>query len=210
MENSLQDISLDEIYDFIETGDRDKADPSVIEYLEYMDKVRAMCLRIDKYGSKDAVVNHLVKVDNLSRYLANKLYNQTLEYFYCETDISKAAWRNIYAEKMEKVVNFAIAKMKDTSDAAKVVKMIFEMGKLRRLDQEDKEEFPMELFAKPFKLYTIDPEAVGIPKADRREIAQFIDSLTELNELQKESIKREAGELPFKLFLDKEEDPRHE
>lgn len=210
MANSLEDIGIDEIYDFIEVGSRDNAPKGMIAYLEQMDKVRGMYLRIDKYASKDAILNHLKKVDGLSHYLANKLYNQTIEYFYCDTDISKAAWRNVYAEKMEKVINFAIAKMVDTADASKVAKMILDIGKLRGLDQPDKEELPESLFNKPFKLYTTDPEAVGIPKADRRGIAEFIDNLSELNELQKEAIKREAGALPFQLFLETTEDPRHE
>ena len=209
MANSLQDISLDEIYDFIEVGSRETAPEGMVDYLSQMDKVRGMYLRIDKYASKDAILNHLKKGDGLSHYLANKLYNQTMEYFYCDTDISKSAWRNIYAEKMEKVINFAIAKMVDTADASKVAKMILDIGKLRGLDQADKEDFPLEIFAKPFKLYTTNPEDVGMIKADRRQIAEFVDGLGELTELQKDIIKREAGVLPFKLFLEKEEDPRH-
>lgn len=209
MANDLQDISLDEIYDFIELGSREDAPVEIVDYLSQMDKVRGMYLRIDKYASKDAILNHLKKVDGLSHYLANKLYNQTIEYFYCDTDISKAAWRNVYAEKMEKVINFAIAKMVDTSDASKVAKMILDIGKIRGLDQPDKEDLPEGLFNKPFKLYTTNAEDVGMIKADRRGIAEFIDGLSELTELQKEIIKREAGDMPFKLFLDKEENPRN-
>src|SRR5690606_26769527 len=122
------------------------------QYMLEMDKVRGMTLRIDKYASKEAIINHLVKVDKYSRYYATKLYNQAMEYFYCDSTISKTAWRNIYADKMEKVINFAIAVMKDTSDAAKVNRMIFEMGRLRQLDQLDKEELPDSLFDRPFKI----------------------------------------------------------
>jgi hypothetical protein len=80
----------------------------------------------------------------------------------------------------------------------------------RQLDQPDIDDFPSELFDRPFKLYTLDPEMAGIPKADRREISAFIDGLPELSELEKEVIRREAGILPLKVFLDNDEDPRYE
>lgn len=203
----LRDISLEEIYDFIENG-VPAQQPDVVKYMVEMEKVRGMALRIDKYASKDAIVSHLVKIDGYTKYLANKLYNQTMEYFYCDSTISKTAWRNIYAEKMEKVINFAIQVMKDTNDASKVNKMIFEMGKLRQLDQPDKEELPHELFARPFKIYTTDPEMLGMPVVDRRQLATFIDKLPELTEMQREQIKREAQILPIKVFLEEHEDPR--
>lgn len=207
MATKLLDISLEELYDFIENGNPGKH-PEIAEYMLVMDKVRGMALRIDKYASKDAIINHLHKVDGYSRYQATKLYNQTMEYFYCDTTISKIAWRNIYAEKMEKVVNFAIAVMKDASDASKVSKMLFEMGRLRQLDQPDKEELPDALFARPFKIYTTDPEMIGLPTIDRRKLAEFIDKLPELSEIQKEQIKREAQILPIKVFLEEHEDSR--
>lgn len=206
--NDIQDIDLDQIYDFIENGVREDAPPEIVEYLEAMDKVRGMFLRIDKWASKDAIVNHLIKIDNLSRYQADKLYNQTLEYFYADNTISKAAWRNIYAEQMQKVVTFAIATMENASDASKVAKMILEMGKMRQLDVPDIEELPKELFERPFKLYNMNPEDLGLPTINRTKLAQFIDNMEDLSEAEKEIIKREARILPLKVFPIDEENPR--
>lgn len=210
MANDLRDIELDEIYDFVENGIPSENKSDTMLYMLEMEKVRGMYLRLKQFPSKDHIINHLVKIDGYSRYFASKLYSQAMEYFYCDTIISKAAWRNIYADKMEKVINFAIRTMKDASDASKVGKMIADLGKLRQLDQPDMDDLPSELFDRPFKLYTMNPEDVGIPKANRREIAAFIDGLPELTELERETIKREAGVLPHKAFLDKFEDPRYE
>ena len=124
MVNDLRDISLDEIYDFIENGIASEQNSEIMEYMLLMEKVRGMMLRIDKYPSKNAVINHLTKVNKYSPPFARKVYSQAVEYFYSDTIISKAAWRNVYAEQMEKVVSFAIGAMKDTSDASKVAKMI--------------------------------------------------------------------------------------
>jgi len=206
---NLFDIDIDQIYDFIENGVTENAPKEIVDYLEEMDKVRGMHQRIDQYGSKEAIMNHLIKVDGYSRYLANRLYNQTMEYFHCSTEISKAAWRNIYAELMEKVVSFSIQKMKDTTDASKVGKLILDMAKLRQLDQEDKEDLPMEIYQRPFKMYSVDAEFLGMPSANRKELSAWIDdNLTELPEVMKDRIKSEARILPVKAFVDADKDPR--
>lgn len=204
----LEDINLEIISDFIETGNRSNVDPVILEYLDLMDKVRGMFLRFDKFGSRDHIINHLMKVDGFSRFLASNIYNDALEYFYCDSKISKDAWRNIYAEKMEKVINLAMLAIKDTSDASKVTKMIAEVATLRQLHVEDKEELPEEWFAKPWKLYAMDAEMLGMPTVNRHKIAEQIDNLPELSEKEREMIKREAGALPIKIFIDGSEDAR--
>jgi hypothetical protein len=201
----LEDISLEDIYDFIENGNPKDADHRVVEYLELMDKIRGMYLRFDKFGSKDHIINHLIKVDGFSRYLATNLYNDTLEYFYCENKISKDAWRNICLEKMEKVANLAMMLIKDVSDAAKVHKMWLDMN---NSVPEAKETLPEELFLKPWKMYAMDAEILGLPNVDRPTLAKQIDSLPELSEKEREMIKREAAVLPIKLFPDEQEDAR--
>jgi len=208
MNYELSDISLDIIHDFIENGNKANADPVIVEYLQLMDKVRGMYLRFDEFGSKDHIVNHLMKVDGYSRYLATNLYNDTLEYFYCESKISKDAWRNIYAEKMEKVINLSMLMIKDVADGAKVVRMLKELGEMRNLDKEDVEELPEEWFAKPWKLYGMDAEYLGLPTVSRPKLAEQIDALPELPEKVREMIKREAGALPIKIFVDESEDAR--
>lgn len=204
----LEEVSLDVIYDFIENGDPENADSGVVDYLELMDKVRGMYLRFDRWGSKEAILKHLMKVEKLSRYLASKLYNDTLEYFYCDNEISKDAWRNILADKMEKTINMAIMMIQDTSDADRVTKMIQRLAYLRRLDKDDPEELPEEWFQKPWKLYAMDAKFLGLPEVNRQELAKQIDTLPELSEKERELIKREAAVLPIKLFLDEQEDAR--
>lgn len=205
MSYKLEDISLEIIYDFIETGNPKNADPAIVDYLQLMDKVRGMYLRFDKFSSKDHIINHLMKVDGFSRYLANNLYNDTLEYFYCENKISKDAWRNICLEKMEKVANLAMMLIKDVSDAAKVHRMWKDMNDSV---PEAKETLPEEWFTKPWKLYAMDAEFLGLPKVDRHKLAEQIDDYPELSEKERDMIKREAAIYPVKIFPDEQEDAR--
>lgn len=200
--NIKEDVTLEQIYEYIDTGDVQSAPESVVSYLKAMEMVYTMQLRIDKYGSKDAIIKHLRKQFGLSQYRANKLYNTSLEYFYADSDISKQAWRNLIAEKVEKTINLAIELVKDASDAQKVVKMLKDLYEIRELDKDDPLVLPDEMFSKPFKLYTTNAEALGIPVANRTSVAEWIDELEDISETEKDLIKREAGILPLQVLKD--------
>lgn len=207
MKISLDQVDIKDIYDFMERGDVNNAPLHIVEYLELLDKVRGMALRIDKFGSKEAIVKHLIVVDKLSRYKANQVYDETIEYFYSDSHISKKAWRNLYADKAEKALHFAMLQMRDASDASKVVKMAQEIAILRGINEPDKEELPKELFQKPFVVYTTDSEMLGLDKANRTVLAELIDSFPEVTEKERIKIKRDAEILPIKVFYDEQEDP---
>lgn len=204
----IQDIDLDAIYDFIDNGDRSKAPQEIIDYLDLMDKIRAMHLRIDRYGSKDAIVNHLMKVEGLSRYLANKAYNQAMEYFYADNDISKEAWRNILAQRMEKNISLAQQLVKDVADSSKVNKMYIEMAQALGLHLPDPEPVPEGAYDRPTKIYTLSMEDLGRVPQPKKELRDFIMNLPEVSEKVKQMALQEALLEPMQIFPDENEDPR--
>lgn len=205
---TINDINLSHIYDFMENGNLDNAPQEIVSYLELLDKVRGMFLRIDKFGSKEAIIKHLILVDKLSRYKASQICDEALEYFYCDVKISKSAWRNIYAEKAEKMINFAMLTVKDVNDASKVVKMLLDNFDLRGGNEPDKEELPASLFQPPWVVYSADAEFLGMPKVNRQALAEMIDKFPELTEKERMQIKREALILPLKVFPNEQEDAR--
>ncbi|MGI0106735.1 hypothetical protein [Salinimicrobium sp. WS361] len=204
----IQDIDLDAIYDFIDNGDRSRAPQEVVDYLDLMDKIRAMHLRIDRYGSKDAIVNHLMKVEGLSRYLAGKAYNQSMEYFYADNDISKEAWRNILAQRMEKNISIAQQLVKDVADTSKVNKMYIEMAQALGLHLPDPEPVPEGAYARPTKIYTLSMEDLGRVPQPKKELRDFIMQLPEVSEKVKQMALQEALLEPMQIFPDENEDPR--
>jgi hypothetical protein len=205
---TINDISLEHIYDFMEKGSVNNAPPAIVEYLDLLDKVRAMYLRIDKWGSKEAIVKHLMVSDKLSRYKASQVCDEAQEYFYRDSTISKKAWRNIYAEKAEKMINFAMLNVKTVDDGLKVIKMLQETFDLRGGNEPDKEELPDSLFQPPWVVYSPDAEFLGMPKINRTALSEMIDKLPELTEKEKIRIKQEALILPLKVFPNEQEDPR--
>ena len=205
---TIDDISLEHVYDFMERGNINNAPEAIVQYLDRLDKIRGMFMRIDKFGSKETIVKHLMLVDGMSRYKAMQVCDEAQQYFYSDVKISKAAWRNIYAEKMEKAVNFGLLTMKDVSDAAKVVKMLADLGDMRGINLEEKDELPDSLFEAPWVVYSADAEFLGMPKPNRNKISALIDSYPELSEKEKTHLKREALILPLNIFPNEQEDAR--
>ena len=192
----------------METGNPANAPAHIVEYLELLDKVRGMFLRIDKFGNRDMIIKHLMTAEKLSRYKAAQVCDEAREYFYSETRISKQAWKTIYADKMEMMINFAMQTVKDVSDAQKVVKMLMDVAVIRGINEPDVEEIPAEVFQPPFVVYSCDAEFLGMPKVNRQKLGEMIDKFPELTEKEKIQIKREAMVLPIKLFPNEQEDAR--
>lgn len=209
---TIDQVDLKDIYDFMETGNPKNAPAHIVAYLDLLDMVRGMFLRIDKFGSREAIIKHLMVSSQykLSRYKAAQVCDEAQEYFYRDSKISKDAWRNIYAEKIDKMINFATLVAKDVNDAQKIVKMNVDAAILRGVNEPDKEELPKELFQPPFVVYTWDAEAIDMAKPDRSKISKQIDAYPELTEKEKDRIKQESliPGYKLKLFPNEQEDAR--
>jgi hypothetical protein len=209
---NIDQVNIRDIYDFMETGNPKNAPEHIVEYLELLDMVRGMFLRMDLYGSKEAIIKHLMVAPKykLSRYKAAQVCDEAQEYFYRDSKISKDAWRNIYAEKMEKMINFAMLMVKDVNDAQKVIKMCLDTSVLRAVNEPDKEELPPEIFQAPFVVYTWDTDALDMPKVNRQKLSEMIDNYPEITEKERIRIKQEAliPGFPLKIFPNEQENPR--
>ncbi len=205
---SIDGVDIQDIYEFMETGNVENAPPEIVRYLELLDATHGMHLRIKQYGTRQAIIKHLEIVEGISAYKANQLYDETLEYFYRDVNISKGAWRNIYADKIDRLATAATLMAKTPEDMDRVSRMITRAAKMRQLDLVEPPPLPQELFDKPFKVYMMNPEFLGEGKIDRQKLAHHIDSLPEHSEAEKTILKEEAAILPIKLFKDEPEDSR--
>lgn len=205
---NINDVDISHIYDFMERGNVDNAPQHIVDYLNLLEKTRGMIMRIDQFGSKNLVVKHLILTEKLSKYKAGQVYDEAVEYFYCSQKVSKAAWKNIYAEKMEMMANFATLIARTVDDARKVIQMYKDTGEMREVHVEDKSDLSEDLFKAPIVVYSLNPEELGLPKANRQRLAEMIDQLPELTEKERIRIKQEAQVLPIKVFPDEQENPR--
>jgi hypothetical protein len=207
---TIDQIDLQDIYEFMEKGDVANAPPEIVQYLELLDKTRGMLIRIDKFSNDESIVKHLILSDRLSRYKAKQIIAEAREYFYSDKIVSKAAWKNIYAEKADKMLNFAMLTVKDTKDALGVIKAIADIvDKIRDLNTAEEEELPEELFRRPLTLYSLDARISEFSSPiDRNELAKMIDKLPDLSERVKIRLKQEALCLPLTIFPDEQENVR--
>lgn len=204
----IEDIELEHIIEFRDHGDFSKAPAEIVEFVSMMEKVRGMHVRFDQYGSRDAIIKHLTKFDGLSHYMAAKYHDLAMEYFHADRQISKDAWRGIVADAMYKNISVMRTMADNVQDLERTNKSLLAMAKVLRLDEPDPEPFPEELLNKPFKMYSLDPEYLGLPTINRYDLAKFIDELPALTEKERLMARREALIDNPKLFLDVGEDPR--
>jgi hypothetical protein len=210
MRDLLDKLSLEDITSFLEHGKLDKAPEGVPEYLSILEKVRGMLLRFDRYPNDDIIINHLVFNDHLTKHKARTIIAEAREYFYCDSIVSKEAWRNIYAEKMDQLANAAILAAKDAKDYVAIRQIYKDAFEIRGGNKDDAEEIPYDVLNQPrFTVYTLNIEDLGLPKSNRNSIKALIESKTlELSEKEKNQIFREADILPFKVFPNEQEDTR--
>lgn len=199
IDEEIEGVELEVIQEYIESGRTKEMPEEIARYLNLMEVVRGMHLR----QKSRAFCIKLLKSDvyRLSDYLARKLYNDAINFFYSDNDIRKEAWRNIYAEKIEKAAAVVMDTAKSSKDLEIYTKMLIEAAKLRGLNEPDEKELPSELFEKPVKIYEVTPESLGMETVDRRHLAEMIDSLP-LTEIQKKAIRRDAAVDETTLFLE--------
>lgn len=161
-----------------------------------MEMVRGLRARMMFPGGKRIVTKagiiKLLKSDayGLSDWMARRIYADALNFFYSEENVRPRAWANLYAERYEKWADLAasMGKLKEAKS------MLHEAAKLRGCYDEATPEIPQELLdASPVILYTHDPESMGAPKADRKELEAFIDSIPEIPEISRRRVKEDAG-----------------
>jgi hypothetical protein len=205
----IEVMSLDDIYRFMETGNPDNAPQEVVDYLQLLQRVHGMILRIDIHGSKQAVLKHIEITEGLSRYKADQVYQEAIEYFYSDDQTTVKGYKNFYAQKMEQVLNFMMQKMETVGDGEKIIKSIKEIATLRGCYNEEKDPIPDELLQKKIFVYDFDADKLGLPKVDRNVVKKFIEEkIPELPEKHKQRLFEEADIIPFKAFPDVKTDPR--
>ena len=204
--HDFDEIELDDLLEFLETGDPKNVPPKLAAYMMMLEKIWSMYRRSFDFPNKEAIIKHLVIVDKLQRYQAVKLVRDALTYFAQENELSKKTWKELIADKMLKAFTAAIRLAKNSRDFLDAVKILKEMAAVLQLDQEDIGEMEEDIM-RQLQVLSTDITLFGEEKQDRNTIAQFIDALPDVPEKVKEAAKLEVDQIPFR-FLNIEENPR--
>lgn len=193
---NFDDIDSHQIERILSTGDISSLTAAERAYFDMMEIVRGLRARMmlpggDRLVTKAGIIKILKsEAYGLSDWMARRVYADSINFFYSDDGVRPRAWANLYAERLEKWADLAAAagKMKDARS------FIVEAAKLRGCYDPAEDAVPQELLdAAPVVVYTADPESLGAPKADRKELEAFIDSLPEMPEQSRTRVKEDAG-----------------
>lgn len=212
MAKKLHDYNLSDLYEWIENGRTAGMSEEFFRYVDLLDKIRAMRNRKDLYGSKEAIIKHLIAFEETlkgNRAKASELYSESIEYFHTEDVISRNAWRNMYADELDKAYDLALSLAQTTEDVVKCSAIKDRAYKFRQLDKDEPEQLPNNFFDRPNKVYTLDMDLFELGNVDRKEIEIWIDdNVKNLTPKAIERIKQEALIQKVKIFQDEAEDAR--
>ena len=193
---NFEAIDSHQIERILKTGNLESLTPSEREYFNLMKLARDLNARMMTPGGERIVTKSgiikLLKSDayGLSDWMARQIYTDALNFFHSADGVTTPAWSNTYAERLDNLAKIAAAsgKLKEAKS------YLIEAAKLRGCYNDEAPEIPQELLdAAPVTIYTADPESLGAPKADRKEIDAFIDSIPDIPEISRQRIKEDAG-----------------
>jgi hypothetical protein len=197
---SMADVTLDQLMTFLETGNLANAPEELVLYVNALDAIRGMSIRIDLYPNKDRLINEIMFLYDVPKMTAIRLYSEMVEYFYADTKISKDAYRNKYADMQDKLINFGLLTMKSVEDAVKVSKMIKEVVETRQLMVADEKVIGDELYRKPVTVMTVDGNMFEMGMVNREELMKEIEGYNDLSEKEKSKLRQDAMIEPIKVF----------
>lgn len=188
------------LQDYITKGQVDNMPDDLVIYMELLEMVRSM---YNKYETKPFIIRTLTSpAYGISKYMANQLYYDALNFFYADNDVKQKAWEKIYAQHLDNLAYYAL----EMNDLETSRRCFIDAAKLRGAGRDEKSEMPAEMFARPVVIYSMDAGKAGLPSVDRKQLASFIDALPEISEKERVRIKKDAGLEEIKLFEDYEED----
>lgn len=192
----------------LSTGDLECLTPEERKYFSFMELVRGLRARMllpggRKIVTKAGIIKLLKNNYGFTDWMARRIYDDAINFFYSESTVTPRAWANLYAEKLEKMADLAFTAGKFKEGRA----LMNDAAKLRGCFDEANPEIPEELLQpRTAIIYTSNAAALGAPSADRRELEAFIDTIPEIPQLTRQRVKEDAGILPKNLLKRMAED----
>lgn len=124
---------------------------------------------------------------------ATEIYSIALELFHANRTLSKDALRAKTADQLEAAYIAAMEKAttaRDYRDAAEILKI---KAKVLGLDREDPQVLEPAAYSRPFRVFSLDPESIGLPKVDRRELGELIDHIPGISNDDRLRLYRDGG-----------------
>lgn len=185
----LDPKSWNAIQDYIGTGSRGDLDPQQQKYLDLLTLIYSLD---GQYGKRNTIRFLVSSYFGFSYEQAGRLYNEAIEMFYANRGISKDAMRAKTADQLDAayIAAFnAATTAKDFKNAAEILRM---KAEVLGLDKEDAKVLETRVYMRSFRVLSLSASDIGLPVANRRELAEMIDKLP-VPDTDKKRLSMEAG-----------------
>lgn len=178
------------IQDYIASGSKGQLSEDEAIYVDLLTMVYSLDGRYGKRKTIKFLTSHPF---GFSYERAGNIYAEAVEMFYSSRKVSKEALRAKAADQYDALYHLALDAAKTTKDYEIASNILTQKSKVLNLDKEDPEKLPPQQYQKQYRLLSLSPESIGLPPANRDELARQIDSMTDIPETEKERLRMEAS-----------------
>lgn len=137
----------------------------------------SMISSLDRKFGKRNTIRLLTSQFGLTYAKAVDLYEQADALFYSNRNSDREALRNKYADML---YDWAV-RVSETASSSKDYEvagdLMMKSRAARGLDKEDVQKLPAAMYLRPIRVFSMTPESSRLPKVNRQELSQHIDSL---------------------------------
>ena len=185
----LDAASWDAIQEYIGSGSRGNLD---IKEQHYLDLLTLIYSLDGQYGKRNTIRFLVSSYFSLSYEQANRLYMEAIEMFYANRGISKDAMRAKTADQLDAAFTAAFNAAKTSKDFKNAAEILRMKAEVLGLDKEDAKVLETRVYMKSFRVLSLSASDIGLPVANRRELAEMIDNLP-ISDTDRKRISMEAG-----------------
>lgn len=192
--------AFERIQDYIAEGSKGNLSQKEQVYIDLL----TMIYSLDGQWGKRRTIKFLTsKPFSFSYEQASNMYAESIEMFFANRKVSKEAMRAKMADQYDTLYTLAMQNARTTKDFEIAAGILSSKAKVLRLDQDDPQQLPAENYSKQFRVLSLSPEVIGLPRANRDELARQIDGIV-APEAVKRRLRVDAGidDLDIVKFMD--------
>lgn len=192
--------AFERIQDYIAGGSKGNLSQKEQVYIDLL----TMIYSLDGQWGKRRTIKFLTsKPFSFSYEQASNMYAESIEMFFANRKVSKEAMRAKMADQYDTLYALAMQNARTTKDFEIAAGILSSKAKVLRLEQDDPQQLPAENYSKQFRVLSLSPEVIGLPRANRDELARQIDGIV-APEAVKKRLMVDAGidDLDIVKFMD--------
>lgn len=181
--------AFERIQDYVASGCR--GDLSQKEQI-YIDLLTMVYSLDGQFGKRKTIRFLTSKPFNFSYEQASNMYAEAVEMFFANRKVSKDAMRAKMADQYDTLYSLAMQNARTTKDFEIAAGILSKKAQVLQLDKDDPEALPAENYQKQFRVLSLSPEVIGLPRANRDELARQIEGIV-APEAVKKRLRVDAG-----------------